>query len=79
MQEIKPNEVYTPKETQKLLKVSQSTVKRLLKSGLLRANKVGKQYRILGHELLQMLSPEADQKATEAYQKVKSKTREKVK
>lgn len=77
--EIKPNEVYTPAEIEKLLKVSKSTVKRMLKSGLLKANKVGKQHRILGHELLKMLSPEVDQKATNLYQKVKVKTIENVK
>lgn len=74
MPEINPNEVYTPVETEKLLKVSKSTVKRLIKKGLLKANKVGKQYRILGHELLKMLSPELDIKATDLYQKVKIKT-----
>ncbi len=58
MSEIKPHEVYTPKETEKLLKVSNSTIKRMLKSGLLKANKVGKQYRILGHEILKLVSPE---------------------
>lgn len=79
MPEIKPNEVYTPAETELLLKVSKSTVKRMLKSGLLKANKIGKQYRILGHELLKMLSPEVDVKATDIYQKVKMKTIEKTK
>lgn len=79
MTEIKPNEVYTTEETQDLLKVSNSTIKRMLKSGLLRANKVGKQYRILGHELLRLLSPEVENKAVDAYQKIKSKAREKVK
>lgn len=78
MSEIKPNEVYTTEEAGELLKVSNSTMKRMLKKGLLRANKIGKQYRILGHEMLKMLSPELDVKATEAYQKIKSKTREKV-
>lgn len=77
--EIKPNEVYTTAEAEKLLKVSNSTMKRLLKKGLLRANKIGKQYRILGHELLKMLSPELDVKATGLYQKVKMKTIEKTK
>jgi excisionase family DNA binding protein len=72
--EIKPNEVYTPAETEVLLKVSKSTVKRMLKSGLLQANKVGKQYRILGHELLKVLSPAIDKKATDLYQNVKVKT-----
>jgi excisionase family DNA binding protein len=79
MTEIKPNEVYTTQETQKLLKISNSTIKRMLKSGLLRANKIGKQYRILGHEILRLLSPHVEQKAVEAYQKIKAKTREKVK
>lgn len=79
MSEIKPNEVYTPKEAELLLKVSNSTIKRMLKNGLLRANKVGKQYRILGHELLKLVSPGIDKKATIAYQKIKTKTREKVK
>ncbi len=74
MPEISPNEVYTTQEAQTLLKVSASTMKRLLKHGLLRANKVGKQYRILGHELLRLVSPEADQHATDIYQKVKKKT-----
>lgn len=79
MSEIKPNEVYTPKEAEALLKVSNSTMKRMLKSGLLRANKVGKQYRILGHEMLRVLSPEVEHKAVEVYQKVKSTVRERTK
>ena len=79
MSEIKPNEVYTTEETKQLLKISTSTVKRLLKSGLLRANKIGGQYRILGHELLCLLSPDVDKKATDVYQKIKAVTRNKVK
>lgn len=79
MAEINPNEVYTTAEAQKLLKVSNSTIKRLLKKGLIKANKIGKQYRILGHELLVLLSPEVDKKATNLYQKVKLKTMEKTK
>lgn len=71
MREIKPNEVYTTAEAQAVLKISASTMKRLLKKGLIRANKIGKQYRILGHELLTLLSPEVDKKATDLYQKVK--------
>lgn len=79
MDEIKPNGVYTTKETEKLLKVSSSTIKRMLKSGLLRANKIGKQYRILGHEILRLVSPAVEERAVEAYQKVKSKARETTK
>ena len=79
MSEIKPNEVYTTAETEKLLKVSNSTLKRLIKSGLLRANKIGGQYRIMGHELLRLLSPKIDEKATRVYQQIKQSAREKVK
>lgn len=79
MSEIKPNEVYTTQETRELLKISNSTMKRMLKNGLLRANKIGKQYRIMGHEILRLVSPDLDKKATDVYQAVKAKTREKVK
>lgn len=79
MSEIKPNEIYTTQETQELLKISNSTIKRMLKSGLLRANKIGKQYRIMGHEILRLVSPALEEKAVDTYQKIKIKTREKVK
>ncbi len=79
MSEINPNEVYTTKEAEKLLKISTSTVKRLLKSGLIRANKIGGQYRILGHELLRLVSVDVDKKATDVYQKIKIATINKVK
>ena len=76
MAEINPNEVYTTREAQELLKVSNSTIKRMLKKGLLRANKIGKQYRILGHEILRLVSPVAEEKAVITYQKIKGKVRE---
>ncbi len=79
MPEINPNEVYTTAETRELLKVSNSTMKRLLKGGLIRANKIGGQYRILGHEILKAVSPEIDYKATNLYQRIKVKTKEKIK
>lgn len=78
-EEIKENTVYTTQETQELLKISNSTMKRLLKNGLIRANKVGKQYRILGREILRLVSPEVEKQAIKSYldlkQKVKVKTR----
>lgn len=73
MSEIKPNEVYTTGETQVLLKISSSTTKRLLKKGLIRANKIGGQYRILGKELLRLLSPELEHKAEKKYMALKRK------
>lgn len=78
MPEINPNEVYTTAEAEKLLKVSNSTLKRLLKKGLLRANKIGGHYRILGHELLRLLSPEIDKNVSNAYGKFKRQVIEKT-
>ena len=69
--EIEANAAYTPHEAQKLLKISPSTFSRLLKSGLIRAAKVGKQYRIMGKEILRILSPELEDKVGIAYNKVR--------
>lgn len=71
--EIRPLAVYTTEETRKVLKISNSTIKRLLKRGLLRANKVGGQYRVLGKEILRIVSPNLEKKATKSYLKLKSK------
>ena len=79
MSEIKPNQVYTTAEAREVLRISNSTMKRHLKKGLIQANKIGKQYRILGHELLKLLSPTVDDRATSLYQKVKIKSIEKTK
>ena len=67
--EIRENEIYTPKETQELLKVSSSTMTRLIKKGLIRTAKVGKQYRILGKEILRMVSPKLEDKVGKLYNK----------
>lgn len=55
--EIKKNAVYTPEETKTLLKISRSTIMRMIKKGLIRANKIGGQYRIMGREILRILLP----------------------
>ncbi len=68
---INEHEVYTPKEAQELLKVSPSTMTRMLKKGLIRAAKVGKQYRILGKELLRVISPVLEDKVGKAYNKAR--------
>jgi excisionase family DNA binding protein len=72
-EEIKADAVYTTNETQNLLKISESTIKRMLKKGILRANKVGGQYRILGKEILRLISPELEKKSVDAYLKAKEK------
>ncbi|OGW85607.1 MAG: hypothetical protein A3C35_03585 [Omnitrophica bacterium RIFCSPHIGHO2_02_FULL_46_11] len=65
--EIKANEVYTHQETQVLLKVSASTVTRMLKKGLIKSAKVGKQYRVMGKEILRLLSPKLEDHIGKAY------------
>jgi excisionase family DNA binding protein len=52
---IRATEVYTPAEAQEILKISRSTLLRILKSKKLVANKLSGQYRILGSELLRLL------------------------
>jgi len=69
MTEINKNAVYTREESQELLKISQSTMIRLIKKGIIRAAKVGKQYRIMGKELLRVVSPKLEDKVGKAYNK----------
>jgi excisionase family DNA binding protein len=69
--EIKDNEVYTTEEVQQLLKISPSTTMRLIKKGIIRAAKVGKQYRILGKEMLRLVSPRLEDKVGKAYNKAR--------
>ncbi len=67
--EIKSNEVYTTQEAQQLLKISPSTTMRLIKKGIIRTARVGKQYRILGKELLRVVSPKLEDKVGKVYNK----------
>ncbi len=76
--EIKTNAVYTTKETQKVLRISESTIKRMLKNGLIRANKVGGQYRIMGKEILRLVSPDLEKEAVTSYLKLKKNVVKKI-
>ena len=67
--EINPKSVYTPKEAQEYLKVSKSTIKRMLKNGIIKAYKVGGQYRILGSEILKLVSPKFESRVYKVYKK----------
>jgi len=73
--EIKENQIYTTEEAQEYLRVSQSTIKRLLKKGILRANKVGGRYKIMGSEILRVVSPKVETKARHLYFRLKDKTK----
>lgn len=61
-------EVYTSQEVQKILKISPSTFMRLMKRQKLKATKIGGQYRILGRDLLEAVSPSTNGEAL-AYEK----------
>lgn len=76
---IEPNEVYTTEEAEKLLKVSNSTIKRLLKRGIIRAHKLGGQYRILGKEMLRVVSPTLERRAEKLYSRIKQRTIKRLK
>ena len=75
MDEINPKQIYTTEETREFLKVSESTIKRLLKRGTLKAYKVGGQYRIWGAEILRLVSPEVEDKVYGVYRKIKTKAK----
>ena len=70
--EIRENELYTPAETMGYLKVSSSTMMRMIKSRLISAAKVGKQYRIMGKEILRVISPKLEDTVGKAYNKARN-------
>lgn len=78
MPEIKPNEIYTTKEVKDFLKISNSTIKRLLKKGIIKAYKVGGTYRVWGDEILSLVSPKVEKKVYNVYKKVREKTRKAI-
>ena len=76
MEKIQQEKVYTTEETRDYLRISKSTIKRWLKSGLIRANKIGGRYRILGAEILRLVSPNLEKGAQKIYRRIKEKTKE---
>jgi len=78
MKNIQPNEVYTTKEAQDFLKISKSTIKRYLKKGIIKANKVGGRYKILGKELLRLVSPKVERKVEKLYRRLRERTKKTI-
>jgi len=78
MEEIKPNQIYTTEEARDFLKISESTIKRLLKKGTLKAYKVGGQYRIWGAEILRLVSPQVEDRVYGVYKKIKNGTKKAI-
>lgn len=72
-EEIKPEKIYTPKEARDFLKISESTMKRMLKGGIIKAYKVSGQHRIWGREILKLVSPETVVTGDKVYLRIKEK------
>lgn len=68
---IEEDQLYTPKEVQAYLKVSSSTMTRMIKKGLILAARVGKQYRIRGAEILIFLMPQIASKVRYKYRRAR--------
>lgn len=70
---VDPNKLYTPEEVRSFLKVSESTMKRMIKNGIIRAYKVSGQYRIWGDEILMLMSPRLESRVYRFYYKIRNK------
>jgi excisionase family DNA binding protein len=55
--EINANTYYTPDEAAGMLRVSKSSLKQLLESGAARGVKIGRSWRVLGRDLLDLTIP----------------------
>ena len=79
MDKIEPNKIYNTAETMDFLRISKSTIKRWLKSGVIRANKIGGRYKILGSEILRLISPVLEKDTRKAYRDLRDKTKKRIK
>lgn len=77
--DIEPGKIYTTEETRNFLKISESTMKRMIKNEIIKAYKVSGQYRIWGNEILKLLSPEWGERVYKTYRNIREKTRETIK
>ena len=76
---IEPNKIYTTEETRNILRISESTIKRWLKNGIIQANKIGGRYKILGSEILRLISPTLEENTRKFYRDLKEKTKKTIK
>jgi len=79
MSKIEPDKIYNTAETRDFLRISKSTIKRWLKSGIIRANKIGGRYKILGSEILRLISPVLEKDTRKAYRDLRDKTKKRIK
>ncbi len=78
-EEIKAGKIYTPKEARSFLKISESTMKRMLKNKIVMAYKVSGQYRIWGDEILRLVSPRLESKVYKVYKNIRDKAKQSIK
>lgn len=78
VEEIKPEKIYTTKETRDFLKISESTMKRMIKSGIINTYKVSGQYRIWGREILRLVSPKSVTKGENIYLGIKERVKKAI-
>lgn len=67
--QINANEIYTTEETQQILKISKSTMMRMIKHGIIVTAKIGRQYRIMGKDILRLVSPKLEDEVGKIYNK----------
>ena len=60
------------------MKVSPSTMKRMIKNGIIEAHRVGGAWRIWGDDILLLVSPRLEKKVYRIYKKVKDRTKETI-
>jgi len=77
--EIKPGKIYTTEEARSFLKISESTMKRMIKNGIITAYKVSGHYRIWGDEILRLVSPTFERKVYGTYKNLREKTKKIIK
>ena len=65
--EIKENAVYTFEEVCRILKTSNTNLRRKLKEGVIRFTKFGNQYRFLGKDILEFLQGTNEKKVEEFF------------
>lgn len=66
--EIQENVVYTLEEVCKILKTSDTNLRRKLKEGAIRFTRLGRQYRFLGRDILAFLRGTREQRVEEFFQ-----------
>lgn len=71
MMELHEKEIYTIEEVAQILKISQTTVRRKIKTGELKSRRLGRLHRVSGTELKRLISG-SDNRSSEIKEAIKS-------